>query len=410
MMLILLLINFYVDPIIFRTSAPGLYYIEFNCEIPYQELKFEPLNDSIISNTNIYFRLVDKRRGDSLVDTLARRFGIISFSEAIKRQVSFLVQFGMFIPEGQFQYELILESKDKRCSQAGIREVNKEMYDKASDILVASAIIQDTSLGYFQKGELTVIPRPSRRFSDDHKNLFIYYELYDLEIDTNKLAVVYTIEDSTAKVIRKFPRTIEKRFSPQAVNFGTPIAGFGPGTYKLKVAVFNPSLAESLTKEVSFQIAGKPDEVSLATLPYYEEIEYFVSSDEFKRFSQMSGQGRIRYLKKFWQVHNYQEIVRRFEYAKKHYSEGGKSGKQTDRGRIYIKYGPCDEIEKSFFETQESRPFEHWRYYQGDEFIFVDTRRTGEYILVWSKTTDEQSQPSLFKYLNKEMQKYIGQR
>jgi GWxTD domain-containing protein len=192
------------------------------------------------------------------------------------------------------------------------------------------------------------------------------------------------------------------------VNIGAAIAGILPGEYCLKTKILDPETKKILTKEASFQITGQIKKARRSVdMPYYEEIDYFVSPGEYKKFKSMSAAGKSLYLKRFWQVHNYQEFSKRFEYAKENYSEGSKLGAQTYRGRIYIKYGAPDEIERSFFETEESRPFEHWFYYCGYEFIFVDLRRTGEYVLVWSKTTDEESQPSLFKYLNNEKRTYI---
>ena len=56
-------IDFYADPIIYRSSievvdtithishAENIYYIEFNCNIPYQKLFYEETNSNIISKT-----------------------------------------------------------------------------------------------------------------------------------------------------------------------------------------------------------------------------------------------------------------------------------------------------------------------------------------------------------------------
>ena len=56
-------------------------------------------------------------------------------------------------------------------------------------------------------------------------------------------------------------------------------------------------------------------------------------------------------------------------------------GWRTDRGRIYIKFGPPDDIERYPFEMG-TYPFEIWRYYSLRKvFVFVDRTGFGDYYL-----------------------------
>ena len=82
-------------------------------------------------------------------------------------------------------------------------------------------------------------------------------------------------------------------------------------------------------------------------------------------------------------------------------------GHDVDRGRIYIKYGEPDEVERNIISVEISRPYEFWQYYNGYQFIFIDIRGTNEYTLVWTNASDEQSQPSLYKYIPESLLGYI---
>ena len=91
-----------------------------------------------------------------------------------------------------------------------------------------------------------------------------------------------------------------------------------------------------------------------------------------------------------------EELYRRIAYANEHYASGI-PGWKTDRGMIYIKYGPADEVdshpsggsyERPFEEgggETSTYPFEDWRYRYLDgigsdiNIEFVDTTMTGEY-------------------------------
>jgi GWxTD domain-containing protein len=138
-----------------------------------------------------------------------------------------------------------------------------------------------------------------------------------------------------------------------------------------------------------------------------EDVVYIISDEERKAFKQLSNdEERDQFIEAFWQRRNpnpdsedneYKEDhYRRIEYANEHFA-AGVPGWKTDRGRIYIMYGPADEIdshpsggtyerpiEEGGGETS-TFPFEDWRYRYlegiGQEVIieFVDTCMCGEY-------------------------------
>jgi GWxTD domain-containing protein len=138
-----------------------------------------------------------------------------------------------------------------------------------------------------------------------------------------------------------------------------------------------------------------------------EDVVYIISDEERKAFKQLSNdEERDQFIEAFWQRRNpnpdsedneYKEDhYRRIEYANEHFA-AGIPGWKTDRGRIYIMYGPADEIdshpsggtyerpiEEGGGETS-TYPFEDWRYRYlegvGQEVIieFVDTCMCGDY-------------------------------
>jgi GWxTD domain-containing protein len=100
-----------------------------------------------------------------------------------------------------------------------------------------------------------------------------------------------------------------------------------------------------------------------------------------------------------------EEQGRRIAYANERFASG-MPGWKTDRGRIYIKYGPPDEIEShpaaSYQRpleqgggTTSTYPFEQWRYRYLEDigadvvFEFVDSTNTGEYRLIVNPTDND---------------------
>jgi GWxTD domain-containing protein len=75
-----------------------------------------------------------------------------------------------------------------------------------------------------------------------------------------------------------------------------------------------------------------------------------------------------------------------------HYATSFRDGWETDRGRVLIKFGQPDDIERMPIQV-DTLPYEIWSYYQqGTEtFVFVDRDGTGNFIQVYSTVEGEPS-------------------
>jgi GWxTD domain-containing protein len=138
-----------------------------------------------------------------------------------------------------------------------------------------------------------------------------------------------------------------------------------------------------------------------------EDVVYIITDQEKAAFKKLqTDEEREQFVEQFWrrrdptpdtEENEYkEELYRRIAYANEHYASGI-PGWKTDRGMIYIKYGPPDEIEShpsgGTYERPieegggetSTYPFEDWRYRYidgiGTNVIieFVDPTMTGEY-------------------------------
>jgi GWxTD domain-containing protein len=140
-----------------------------------------------------------------------------------------------------------------------------------------------------------------------------------------------------------------------------------------------------------------------------EDVVYIISPEERSSFLHLStNEEREQFIEAFWQRRNpdpdsadntfKEEHYRRIAYTNEHYSSGI-PGWKTDRGRIYIMWGPPDEVQThptgGSYDRPASEgggetstyPFEDWRYRylegigENVELEFVDTTMSGEYKL-----------------------------
>jgi len=140
-----------------------------------------------------------------------------------------------------------------------------------------------------------------------------------------------------------------------------------------------------------------------------EEVVYIISDEEKAAFKKLqTDEEREQFVEQFWLRRDptpdteenefREEHYRRIAYANERFASGI-PGWKTDRGRIYIEYGPPDEneshpsggtYERPYEEgggTTSTYPFEKWRYRYiegiGNDvnLEFVDTTMSGEYHL-----------------------------
>jgi GWxTD domain-containing protein len=152
-----------------------------------------------------------------------------------------------------------------------------------------------------------------------------------------------------------------------------------------------------------------------------EDVRWIITDEEQKAFMLLSNdEERDQFIEAFWQRRDptpdteenefKEEHYRRIAYANEHFA-AGIPGWKTDRGRMYIVFGPADEIEAhpsggSYERPMEEGggetstfPFETWRYRYlegiGQEVIieFVDSCMCGDYHM-----TMDRSEKDALKY------------
>src|SRR5580658_9607626 len=196
-----------------------------------------------------------------------------------------------------------------------------------------------------------------------------------------------------------------------AVTFGSVQLAYAQGESQNQQ---NPPADQNSAKKSAKQKAKSDKELRKELDSQYrkwldEDVVYIISPEERSAFLHLAtNEEREQFIEQFWQRRNpdpdsadnsfKEEHYRRIAYVNEHFSSGI-PGWKTDRGRIYIMWGPADEIEShpsggSYERPAEegggetsTYPFEDWRYRYlegiGENVIleFVDPTMSGEYRL-----------------------------
>src|SRR5713101_6355789 len=171
-----------------------------------------------------------------------------------------------------------------------------------------------------------------------------------------------------------------------------------------------PPAPQKLDKEAKRKMKKTLKELDSAYRQWLtEDVTYIISPDERNAFLQLdTNEEREQFIEQFWLRRSSnpdllendfkEEHYRRIAYANEHFASGI-PGWKTDRGRMYIMWGPADEVESHPTGGTYDRPMEEgggstttypwetwrWRYLEGigENIIleFVDPSGSGEYHL-----------------------------
>jgi GWxTD domain-containing protein len=133
-----------------------------------------------------------------------------------------------------------------------------------------------------------------------------------------------------------------------------------------------------------------------------EDVVYIIADEERAAFRRLtSDEERVKFIEQFWQRRDptpgtarnetKEEHYRRIAYANERFGASAQAGWKTDRGRIYIVYGPPDEIEEHWKTAQTPSTFQVWTYRRLEgigelvSMTFVDRTGKGDYRLAPGK-------------------------
>jgi GWxTD domain-containing protein len=129
---------------------------------------------------------------------------------------------------------------------------------------------------------------------------------------------------------------------------------------------------------------------------------YIASEAEKDRYEALTTvEAKREFMYTFWRARDenpsddrnqyYQDYLKRIAESNAKFTAAKKDGWKTDRGRVYLIYGPPSEIER-YPNQIETKPYEIWRYESlegGVSFVFGDITGFNDYQLLHSTKRGE---------------------
>lgn len=271
------------------------------------------------------------------------------------------------------------------------------------------------------KNGYEILPNPLSIFGTKDSVVYIYAEAYNLtgphsQSDQFRQRIELLGEDS-ALILDLGGRVAEKPGPSMVITESFPIAGWAPGMYFVRLSLYDGMTGSGAVRVQPFRIVS-PEELqarlresgqfdpydTLATTDKLNLVHYLLTPDQKKTLKGLTDRGQMNYLNQFWKdldpdpytrINEYRvEIISRYAHANYMFSTNAEkdNGWRTDRGRIYISYGPYDRIEDQPMPRLDTPPYQVWHYFQLEEglyFVFEDQYRDHQYRLVHSNDPKE---------------------
>ena len=351
--------------------------------------------------------------GERLADRATlRKIVEIPAGSMVTRDYLLFDSYGTELNPGRYELEFLARDLGDGDSLSITREFSVPRTPEGlfmSDLELLVDVSRDTSGGSFTVGGYRMLPNPARAFGISFPMLYASAEVYRSEKAGSLLITAYTVLDSSGDIFRSYPPdTVQDLRRDTRILNGFNVMGYPEGEYILRVDVRDPRPGNRTTRTRSFSviksIPEEPEqipEVATDLEREYEYVRYFLTRNEENFYQKLTDRGKEELLRRWWEDHDpvpdtepnefREEIVRRWIHANSVFGGEEKKGWKTDRGRVYIKYGPPDNVERSPI-TMESNPWSRWEYFElqgGVEFIFGDPRGIGDFELLHSTARGE---------------------
>ena len=337
---------------------------------------------------------------------------------------STLEHFTFAAKPGTYAVELMVrDSASERVARQRVSLTTYAAAPPVSDLLLATGMrAADSALSgsELRKGGGIIEAADRPLLTPQQAQLGYYLERYSQTPETAAVSV-RIVRGDTATVVKTAPQLVPFGAGGGITRGMVDLAGLPPGEYGFEVVVKGHDT--TVTRRAPFRMGGMetvamtapvapPDifaqlsEAQLDTL--YGPLVYLMTSDEMGIYSTLTVQGKRDFLRRFWAkrdptpataVNELQvDFYSRIKEANRRFREGGAAeipGWRTDRGRIFIKYGPPQEVMQRP-QAGNTLPYEVWKYTRNRalKYVFLDQTQFGNYALIWTDDRREPSRPN----------------
>ena len=376
--------KFSLSPFTFANAQDSVAVISF-LEIPFSVLQF-------VKKENKYFASYKASIGIKSEDGSQRDYKVWKDSIIVdeyfdtKSNIMNRKHFLSFTGSKFENYEIIGELQDLDTRKKGLRKKNLSFNLKGKNPVMLEPIFLLDLKGEwgFENGKIPTYGHFVRKVG---KELILNISGY---IDDGPFEIEIFITNGTAvdSLVKKETYQKHQGYFNQYISIPTNQLN----SFKNDFIIYLTQKGRMDKKNISFSkykngISKFVSNIDLAI----KQMKYILDHDEYDRSGKKFRNDKEKLFHTLWKERDptpdteYNELMdeyyRRVAYANENF-DGWKSGWETDRGMIYILFGPPDQVERTNPSMTNSALYQIWTYYKvNKQFVFRDQNGFGDYRL-----------------------------
>ena len=369
--------------LVLPSEEAGKGLVTFITEIPYANMQFERQDTTYHAEINLTFYLHSPKFPERswLIDK-HYEIDTPSFSETGNPKKALRAIEKTVIETGQYEAEVTYQ--DFNAKKQGLYQETVLVPDFTSELYVSRPVLMWDSLTVFDPGKM--IPLQHQGFDKDIFALAVVGGLSPGQ----ETQLHYVLSDRNGKESYKQAYAFAPTSSVQSVSLRIPLEYLIFGVTNLEILVRqNKREARSMLPiRATFGFKFKYLKNVEAFL---KPMQYIMSNKEWNELRKASKEEKLKIFKKYWADRDpdpetegnplMREFFLRVEEANERFTAHGLDGWHTDRGRVYIVYGPPDKVERRR-DFERGYTLEIWTYQEiGRMFVFEDRYGNGEFKL-----------------------------
>lgn len=405
-------------------------YVEIYLKVPVSSIEFQKTDKNSFKASvrvkleysqrdSIYYSGIYSIESPEIADTSNLNFALTDLLRTV-------------LPYGTYNMQVWIsdtyndENKTYFASIVNTRFKNKII--SFSDVMFSDTVYAAHTINTFTRSTYNIIPNVFNSYSSSQEKLYFYLEFYnaDLFIKDENLFVKYYLRMGSMD-LSDFQHTTRLKVAHINYLIGSLLIRDLPiGNYELLTEIYNTKnvrlssktaffskqknshvVVEDRTIDSKILLAQIIKGYSRDQLLEYMDYLYILSShDEIQEIEMLKRQKDIdelsEFILAFWLKRDkdnpakaWISYLKRIEECNKIFGTQLRKGYLTDRGRVYMEYGPPNSVLESE-NAMLSYPYQIWHYYQLSDFQhnkkFVFFNRTGtmdEYELIHSDASGE---------------------
>ncbi len=375
-------------------------------QIPNKSVHFVKSEKKFLGQVKVDFYLEQDKKikfQDHFVDKIGAR----NLLETKSGDKYFLDKYQFSLSKSEYKLRLVFTDISNNTTSEFEKMLTPfNMENFMSDVEFSTKTLKDSIRGnkYLKRGNVIFFVNPSHIYSKGINDTIVtYYELYNNSNQSDQYNVQINITRNDTLIDSKMQVVASNEFAvPQINKFS--LDKFSPGYYKINFDI----IAVLQAKKSSYNSYFIVKDSNEGAVRFFKDINddfklitYFISPKNKKVWRTLDNKGKINYINKFWGMikakDNFgedfiNEVRQRINYANRNYS-GFKKGWLTDIGRVYIRNGAPDTIDKERTDLKTKytqKEYQIWKYRRNmnKTYIFLDFQNNGNYQLIYSDNDD----------------------